>query len=266
MKTIRVLLLSTLLCLSGICLLADHPSVTSSAEGISNQAVIGQVSLVSIDELGQIRNAVGTAASLVEPVRIAPQAPVKAHPGETPEVSAALGYDDGTFTRLYADEISWASSNDVIQVTPDGLLEIGEVSHRVRVRLTATAEEFSAEVLVRVDPLPGEAVSYEPVPGQGPWPDASPLGDNWFVSPWFGSFTATKQRWIYHDGLGWLYPSGDSPDNLWLWDQKQEWMWTNREVYPQIFRHNDQAWLYYMVQVKSERIFFNHSTNQLEFE
>ncbi|MFP6886090.1 MAG: hypothetical protein VB997_00960, partial [Opitutales bacterium] len=212
------------------------------------------------------RNATGTAASLVEPTKLLPRAPARAQPGEAAEASAALAFDDGTFTRLSPDEISWASDNQIVQVGPNGMLEIGEVSDRVRVRLTATAEGFSAEVLVRVDPLPEEETAHEPEPGKGPWPDAAAHGANWFQSQWFGSFNVTRHRWIYHDGLGWLYPSGDSPDSLWLWDQEQDWMWTNRQVYPQLFRHRDQTWLYYMVQVKTQRIFFNYATNQLEFE
>ena len=266
MKTFRVLCLAGAICLSGAFLFADPVVAGSTADGIVNQAAIGEVSHVSTDGSGEIRNAVGTAATLVKPVSLAPQAPKKLQSGQTAETSTAIGYDDGTFTRLSPDEISWASDNQVVQVGPNGMLEIGEVSDRVRVRLTATAEGFSAEVLVRVDPLPEEATAHEPESGKGPWPDAAAHGANWFHSQWFGSFNVTKHRWIYHDGLGWLYPSGDSPDSLWLWDQEQDWMWTNRQVYPQLFRHRDQTWLYYMVQVKTQRIFFNYTTNLLEFE
>ena len=255
MKPFRALRLVGALCLSGAFLHADPSVATSTAEGIVNQAAIGEASHVSTAGSGQLRNAVGTAASLVEPIKLVPRGPVRVQPGQTAGTSAAIGYDDGTFTRLSADEISWASNNQAVQVGPDGMLEIGQVSDRVRVRLTATAEGFSAEVLVRVDPLPGEE-----------WPDATASEAGWFRSPWFGYFNPTKNQWIYHQSLGWLYPSGDSPDSLWLWDQQHRWMWTNREVYPQLFRHRDQTWLYYMVQVKSKRVFFNYSTNQLEIE
>ncbi|MBO94649.1 MAG: hypothetical protein CMI32_07110 [Opitutales bacterium] len=266
MKTFRVLCLVGAICLSGSFLFADPVVSASTADGIVNQAAIGEVSHVSFDGSGQLRNATGTAATLVEPVGLAPLAPKRLQSGQTGEASAALAYDDGTFTRLSSDETSWTSNHQALQVDSDGMLEVGQVSERVRVRLTATAEGFSAEVLVRVDPLPEDESAHEPEPGKGPWPDATSLGVGWFQSQWFGSFHPTKNRWIYHDGLGWLYPSGDSPDNLWLWDQQQRWMWTNREVYPQLFRHHDQTWLYYMIEVKSQRIFFNYSTNQLEFE
>lgn len=264
MNIFRILAHSSLLGLFGTCLLADPVTATSTASGITNQAVIGQASLVTSDPSGQIRNAVGTAASLVEPTKLAPQAPTRLASGQSAGVSAALAYDDGTFTRLSADEISWSSDNSVIQVGPDGMLEVGEVSDRVRVRLTATAEGFSAEVMVRIDPLPEATTSNEP--DSGPWTNATALGGNWFQSPWFGSFSATKHNWIYHNGLGWLYPSGNSANSIWLWDQKHQWMWTNRSIYPQLFRHRDQTWLYYTVQVKSRRVFFNYSTNQLEIE
>ena len=266
MKTLRVLFFTILLGFSGVWLLAETPAASSSAGEIVNQAVIGDGSHVSGDASGKIRNATGTAATLVEPTKLLPRAPAKAKPGEAPEVSAALAFDDGTFTRLYPDEISWASDNQAVQVGPNGMLEIGQVSDRVRVRLTVIAEGFSAEVLVRVDPLPEDETAHEPEPGEGPWPHAASLGAGWFRSQWFGSFNLTKHNWIYHDGLGWLYPSGESPDSLWLWDQKQEWLWTNRQVYPQLFRHRDQTWLYYVVPVKSQRLFFNYSTNQIEFE
>ncbi|MBG30136.1 MAG: hypothetical protein CMI31_09060 [Opitutae bacterium] len=266
MKTLRVLLVSVIFGLSSHFLSAQTSKGESAAQGIVNQAVIGENSHVSGDTVGKIRNATGTAASLVEPAKLLPRAPAKAKPGEAPEVSAALAFDDGTFTRLSAGEVSWASENQVVQVGPDGMLQIGQVSDSVRVRLSATAKGFAAEVLVRIDPLEEDETTHQPVPGKGPWPNAAAHGANWFQSQWFGSFNATKHRWIYHDGLGWLYPSGDTPDNLWLWDRKQNWLWTNRQIYPQLFRHRDQTWLYYMVKVKSQRIFFNYATNQLEFE
>ena len=266
MNSVHVLFISALLALSSSFLLADPAAATSSAEGIVNQAAIGETSHVSGDASGKIRNATGTAASLIEPTKLLPRAPATAQPGEYAEASAALAYDDGTFTRLSPLEISWVSDHQAIQVGPDGMLEIGQVSDRVRVRLTATAEGFSAEVMVRVDPLPVDETAHEPQPGKGPWPNAASLGNGWFHSSWFGSFHASKHKWIFHDGLGWLYPSGDSSESLWIWDQKQEWLWTNQQVYPQLFRHRDQTWLYYMVQVKTQRIFFNYTTNLLEFE
>ena len=266
MKSVRVLFFSVLLALSSSFLLADPAAATSSAEGIVNQAAIGQTSHVSGDASGRIRNATGTAASLIEPTKLLPRAPVKAQPGDNAEASAALAFDDGTFTRLSPDEITWISDNEVLQVGPDGMLDVGQASDRVRVRLTATAEGFSAEVMVRVDPLPEDEDTHEPQPGKGPWPNAATLGNGWFHSSWFGSFHAGKHGWLFHDGLGWIYPSGNTPDSLWIWDKKQQWLWTNRQIYPQLFRHRDQTWLYYVVPVKTQRLFFNYSTNQIEFE
>ncbi|MFP6901863.1 MAG: hypothetical protein VCA36_13030, partial [Opitutales bacterium] len=195
MQTLRVLFIWAPLSLSASFLLADSPAATSTADGIVNKAAIGETSHVSGDASGQVRNATGTAASLVEPVKLLPRAPAHVQPGQAAEASAALAFDDGTYTPLSAEEISWASNNQAVQVDLNGMLQIGQVSDRVRVRLTATAEGFSAEVLVRVNPLPEDETAHEPVPGTGPWPDAASLGAGWFESQWFGSFNVTKHHW-----------------------------------------------------------------------
>ena len=84
MKTLRVLFFTILLGFSGVWLLAETPAASSSAGEIVNQAAIGETSHVSGDASGKIRNATGTAATLVEPVKLLPRAPAKAKPGEAP--------------------------------------------------------------------------------------------------------------------------------------------------------------------------------------
>ena len=86
MKTLRVLFALALLSLSGAFLLADSVATEAIAEGIVNKAVIGETSHVSGDASGNVRNATGTAASLVEPTKLLPRAPRARSPPKHPDV------------------------------------------------------------------------------------------------------------------------------------------------------------------------------------
>jgi len=86
------------------------------------------------------------------------------------------------------------------------------------------------------------------------WEGTSTISNapNWRASHWWGNFYRPMNfwgqpasDWIYHFALGWVYPRGPSSSNLWIWQESHNhWLWTKKHVYPYVYSHSNQAWLY----------------------
>jgi hypothetical protein len=84
-------------------------------------------------------------------------------------------------------------------------------------------------------------------------------GGGWTWLDWFGYF-AEMDPWIYHLHHGWMCSVGRDTASIWLYTFDLGWLWTSREVYPWLWRHQDSAWLYYWRDSSAPRWFFNWST------
>jgi hypothetical protein len=74
---------------------------------------------------------------------------------------------------------------------------------------------------------------------------ASPVTSSWFESPWFGTFFVSKDGWIYHLTLGWLYYKTDGLGGYWFWDDSwSSWWWSTHETFPWIYRDDTKTWVY----------------------
>ena len=52
----------------------------------------------------------------------------------------------------------------------------------------------------------------------------------WYDSPWFGTFYAGSNGWIFHQKLGWLYLHPTSTDGFWCWDPTyNSWWWSYKQ-------------------------------------
>ena len=77
---------------------------------------------------------------------------------------------------------------------------------------------------------------------------------NWRASHWWGEFYRPmnywgqpSSNWIYHFALGWVYPMATNPGDMWFWQgqgNSGNWLWTNKQVYPYVYSHSENAWLY----------------------
>jgi surface protein len=94
--------------------------------------------------------------------------------------------------------------------------------------------------------------------------DAESLTGGWKKSDWLGAFRPTEQTWVYHAELGWLYPSPMSDESLWFWNQTDGWRWTQKGVFPYLFRWRDSSWVYFQGLYKGRAIFFNYTTKSFE--
>jgi hypothetical protein len=92
------------------------------------------------------------------------------------------------------------------------------------------------------------------------------LAGGWRQSPWFGLFLDRGNGWVFHQIHGWLYLSSDGVNGLWVWHERRKWLWSTEGLYPHIFQSGPASWIYMLGVFNSKAIFFNYSTNQVEFE
>ena len=117
-------------------------------------------------------------------------------------------------------------------------------------------------------PEPAESPD-EQVPDSMPaWlADAQAVGEHapeWFTSPWFGTFHRTSSSWLYHNELGWVYGLGDGKGNVWLWMKGKGWLWTGNALYPHLFQHERQTWLYFLKRKDGRPYFYSYATEEIE--
>ena len=94
------------------------------------------------------------------------------------------------------------------------------------------------------------------------WQSARYLGGGWMYLGWFGNFYVDNvSGWIYHQQLGWLFPSGPSVEGGTFQDPKMSASWKTSETeFPTLYRFSDGAWLWYDEWTASPRLFYNYKT------
>ena len=98
-----------------------------------------------------------------------------------------------------------------------------------------------------------------------PWAGASDAGGGWSWLSWFGFFYQAFSPWIFHQQLEWMYVSGTSDGDIWLYSTIfNSWIWTSQSVYPFLYRAQPAAWLYYLPDSTSPRWFFNYGNSRWE--
>ncbi len=78
------------------------------------------------------------------------------------------------------------------------------------------------------------------------WGGAQELGGGWHHLSWFGSFYLdAATSWVFHQHLGWIYPSGTNPDGFWVWrDNWNSWAYIGTDIFPRFWLDNDQKWVW----------------------
>ena len=86
----------------------------------------------------------------------------------------------------------------------------------------------------------------------------------WWKSPWLGNFyTVGSNGWVMHETMGWVFVfPGGGGSGLWLWQKNQEWLWTDREIFPFLFNNNKQSWVFYYGGIDNQLLFFDYQKNQ----
>ena len=82
--------------------------------------------------------------------------------------------------------------------------------------------------------------------GLGKWWSADlEMDGGWRESTWLGTYLPnSKNDWIYHLQLGWLYVQEEARGGLWLWMPEEDWLWTKESVWPFLWSAESAGWLY----------------------
>ena len=79
------------------------------------------------------------------------------------------------------------------------------------------------------------------------WGDEISLGQDWYSTEWFGTYYKSSFPWVYHQGIGWLYPHLNEADTSWVYMPGRNWLWVS-SLYPSYLYEADTGyWLYFEV-------------------
>ncbi|MBG30877.1 MAG: hypothetical protein CMI31_12875 [Opitutae bacterium] len=69
--------------------------------------------------------------------------------------------------------------------------------------------------------------------------------DKWRNLEWLGHYYESDYVWVFHETLGWLYPTGEGSYSNWMYHPNLGWIWTSRLIYPFLYAHSGGRWLWY---------------------
>jgi lysophospholipase L1-like esterase len=80
---------------------------------------------------------------------------------------------------------------------------------------------------------------------------------NWLKSAWLGWVNTTHSPWFLHAEHGWIYSTSTGSDSVWTWSEDFGWSWSDSATYPWIWVDELGIWMYYLVDSKDPRWFYN---------
>ena len=99
----------------------------------------------------------------------------------------------------------------------------------------------------------------------GWWSEGEKLGGGWRKTKWFGSFRKQEgMEWVYHEKLGWTYVVSDQRDGLWLWQKENGWTWTQKGVWPCLWRNKTGSWLCLMGSYQGKPVFYDYASRKVK--
>ena len=95
------------------------------------------------------------------------------------------------------------------------------------------------------------------------WINAQPgAAANWWTSRWLGNFYLNANGWARHEKLGWVFPMESPTAGLWLWKRDLGWLWTDKEIYPFLYKSSTGGWLYFYGIQKDTLLLYEYSTKR----
>ena len=81
------------------------------------------------------------------------------------------------------------------------------------------------------------------------WSTSTSIGNGWYsLTDSFGLYFQNSTGWIYHIGMGWLYPVSISLDSTWLYKYGRGWLYLKISDYPFFWDDQTMNWIYYAEQ------------------
>lgn len=100
-------------------------------------------------------------------------------------------------------------------------------------------------------------------PANGAGESGGAVTESYLTKTWMGIVDETHFPWVYHNEKEWIYIDSVSPDDVWFFDSAfNEWFWTSEEIHPWRYRPQTDSWVFYYLQSKNPRVFFDNSTGE----
>lgn len=92
---------------------------------------------------------------------------------------------------------------------------------------------------------------------------ASELGDGWHLSDWYGFFNTAFLPWIFHLNHSWQFVAEEgTQEGGWIFDLNLGWLFTSPQLFPNLFSHERQAWVFYFDDTTGPRQFVDLQTGE----
>ncbi|MGE9294342.1 MAG: immunoglobulin domain-containing protein, partial [Puniceicoccales bacterium] len=191
--------------------------------------------------------------------------------------SVLTSYIVGPGTLLFRWKVSSEADFDFLQFRVDGVTQVsisGDIdwetrsweleagTHRidwVYVKDRALSEGEDAGYLDRV--FLGEGL--EALSALTFFPGAEATGSGWLYAPGIGFLWGDGFRWAYHEHHGWWYLNEEGGSDFWAYDLGLGWVYIESATYPFMYSAERNAWLYYLDDSQSPRLFVNTINSQV---
>jgi formylglycine-generating enzyme required for sulfatase activity len=80
----------------------------------------------------------------------------------------------------------------------------------------------------------------------------------WRSLQWLGHYYESEFAWVFHETLGWLYPTGAGSYSNWMYHPSLGWLWTSRLIYPFLYAHSSERWLWYAKDYEEPGWFYDY--------
>lgn len=80
----------------------------------------------------------------------------------------------------------------------------------------------------------------------------------WEKLQWLGHYYKSDFVWVFHETLGWLYPTGEGSYSNWMFHPKLGWLWTSRLNYPFLYTYSGSRWLWYAKDYREDGWFYDY--------
>ena len=111
----------------------------------------------------------------------------------------------------------------------------------------------------------GEVKRLDPPPIEMQWSShATILETGWLQSDWFGTFHHYPKNWVYHSRLYWIYIPDTTETGIWIWSTEHNWLWTQKGVYPHLYKNSTGAWIYLLEQQTQGKDFYDYQSGKFK--
>lgn len=88
------------------------------------------------------------------------------------------------------------------------------------------------------------------------------IGEGRYTHPAFGDFFSLGAEWTWSADLNrFFYIAPGTLASAWMWHPEGGWLWTRGDLYPWVYHHESERWLY-VLERQGGRAFFDSQTSQ----